>query len=365
MVQAYYDYFDRSGTTNQSYSVNTFDLDAQYRFSLGKSQEVICGGGARLQSDNGISNNGIVVYDPSSSNYNIYNVFAQDDLTIMPDRLHVVLGSKLEDDAYTGLEYEPTIRGIWTPNDKNSLWTAFSRAIRTPSGFENHATLVTADFPVTGGVGQSEIVGNQNLESEDLFAYDAGYRFKPTESVSLDVDSFYYDYENLIAGQAESPVVSSSPPPLIIFPQQDVNNMRAESYGLEFTANWQVAPAWRLSGSYTWLKANFSGGDPFTISFLKGGSPQNQAQLHSYFDITRDLEFNASAYYVDALLLGNVPSYIRLDLGIAWHPTPNLRISLGVQNLLDGDHVEFSSSNGDANTAEVPRTVYGEISYKF
>jgi iron complex outermembrane recepter protein len=365
MVQAYYDYLDRSGPTNASYTVNTFDLDAQDRFSLGKSQEVIWGGGARLQSDNGISNNGIVVYDPTSSNYNTYNVFVQDDLTMIPDRLHLILGTKLEDDAYTGLEYEPTLRGIWTQNDQNSIWAAFSRAIRTPSGFENHATLVTADFPVTGGVGQSELVGNPSLQSEDLFAYDAGYRFKPAKSVSVDVDGFYYDYENLIAGQAVSPVFSSSPPPLIILPTLQVNNMRAETYGLEITANWQVAPNWKLSASYSWLQANFSGGDPITISYLKGGSPENQAQLHSYYDITRNLEFNASLYYVDALALESVPSYIRLDLGIAWRPTPNLRISVGVQNPLDSAHLEFSSPNGDANSAEVPRTVYGEVSYTF
>jgi iron complex outermembrane receptor protein len=277
----------------------------------------------------------------------------------------LVLGTKLEDDAYTGLEYEPTIRGIWTPNDKNSVWAAFSRAVRTPSGFENHATAVTADFPVTGGVGQSELVGNHNLESEDLFAYDAGYRFKPAETVSVDVDGFYYDYEKLIAGQTGSPVFSSSPPPLIIFPEQEVNNMRAQNYGLELAADWQVTPAWKLSGSFTWLQTHFSGGDPFTVSYLKGGSPQNQAQLHSYYDITRDLEFNASAYYVDSLTIGNVPSYIRLDLGIAWHPTPNLRVSLGVQNLLNSAHLEFSSPNGDANSAEVPRTVYADLSYKF
>ncbi|MGA2583094.1 MAG: TonB-dependent receptor [Tepidisphaeraceae bacterium] len=364
MVQAYYDYLNFSGSTTTSDPVNTFDLDAQDRFAVGNRQEIIWGGGARIQSDNNISNNGVVVFNPTDSNYNRYNVFAQDDVAIVPDRLHVVLGSKVEDDAFTGFEYEPTIRGIWTPNDKNSIWAAFSRAIRTPSGFEDHATLITADFPVTGGVGQSELVGNPNLQAEDLNAYDAGYRFKPTESVSLDADGFYYDYEDIITSQSLAPVASGFPP-LLILPDQETNNARANSYGLEFTANWQVTPAWRLSGSYTWLRTNFSGGNPIIVSYLKGGSPDNQAQLHSYYDVTRDLEFNASVYYVDALLLGNIPSYVRLDLGTAWHPTPTLRISVGVQNLLDSHHVEFSSPNGDENSAEVPRTVYGEISYKF
>ena len=60
-------------------------------------------------------------------------VFAQDAISIAPNRLELILGTKLEHNDYTGFEYQPSARLAWTPAASQTLWAAASRAVRTPS----------------------------------------------------------------------------------------------------------------------------------------------------------------------------------------------------------------------------------------
>ena len=117
--------------------------------------------------------------------------------------------------------------------------------------------------------------------------------------------------------------------------------------------------------NYTWLHMRLHPSDEG-----EGDSPQHQFQLQSYLDITKNLEFNAAAYYVDqtshALFQSTVsnPSYIRLDVGLAWRPTRSLELSVWGQNLLDNAHSEFTSYHATFLT-EIPRGVFGKITWRF
>ena len=79
---------------------------------------------------------------------------------------------------------------------------------------------------------------------------------------------------------------------------------------------------------------------------IDGSAPQNQYQFHSYLDITENLQFNTSVYYVDALpTLANppldspkVPEHTRLDLNLQWEPRPNMAVMIGAQNVLQNRH---------------------------
>ena len=57
----------------------------------------------------------------------------QDQVALVEDRLFFIVGSKFERNDYSGFEYEPSGRLLYTPDKQHSLWAAISRAIRTPA----------------------------------------------------------------------------------------------------------------------------------------------------------------------------------------------------------------------------------------
>ena len=91
---------------------------------------------------------------------------------------------------YTGLEIQPSGRLAWT-NEKQVVWGAISRAVRTPSRVDRQvSTLITSP---------SILKGNPQFESEDLLAYELGYRVKPHQKVFLTLSTFYNMYDTSAA----------------------------------------------------------------------------------------------------------------------------------------------------------------------
>ena len=60
---------------------------------------------------------------------NYTNEFVQDEITLIEDKLAFTLGCKLEQNPYTGLEYQPTARVLLTPDRRHTAWCAVSRAV--------------------------------------------------------------------------------------------------------------------------------------------------------------------------------------------------------------------------------------------
>ena len=139
--QTYYDNYMRSDAL-QTEIDRTFDVDFQYRFPVGGRHKITCGGGFRnvesyLPGGDQLGN--WFPYPSETTNYT--SQFIQDEIAIVEDRLTFTIGTKLEENPYTGLEYQPTARLIWTPDHRHSLWGAISRAVRTPSRIEEQATI--------------------------------------------------------------------------------------------------------------------------------------------------------------------------------------------------------------------------------
>ena len=57
---------------------------------------------------------------------------AEDEITLVKDRLHLTLGTKVERNDYTGLELQTSVRLSWEPSLTQTVWGAVSHAVRTP-----------------------------------------------------------------------------------------------------------------------------------------------------------------------------------------------------------------------------------------
>jgi iron complex outermembrane receptor protein len=369
-VQAYYDRLQR-GDKQLGYDLNTFDLDFQHRFALTKNQEIIWGADFRFLSDSIQNvNPSVGTFDPTHRDDYLVSGFIQDDIAVVPDRLHFIIGTKLEDNSYSDFEIQPSARVLFTPNDRNTFWGAVSRAVRTPSRWEQDSRIVFATVPTTpaGVPGQIETFGNKNFESENMIAYELGYRVQATQALSLDLSAFYNSYDNLRSGTLGTPSFTPTPAPHLLLPVALGNEIDGETYGGELSATWKVNDMLRLIASYSFLEVQLhrgAGVDATLEHTYEGSSPRNQFQLRSYLDITKDLEVNAALYYVDNLKTGNIPAYTRVDAGVTWRPKENLEVNVGVQNLFDNRHPEFNDGLFLTSPTEIPRTYFAQLTWRY
>jgi iron complex outermembrane recepter protein len=369
-LQMFYDRISRNDPV-VGYEQDTFDVEFQHRFALTERQQIVWGVGARLMSDELENTQVIRVRDTSRQTY-LLHAFVQDHVTIVPERLHLFVGSKFEVNPFTGLEVQPGVRGLWTPNETNTVWAAASRAVRTPNRLDDDADILFTRVGLPGSLVEVRGEHNNELKSEEVLALELGYRVEPVEHLSLDVATFYNRYDNLIGYVPTEPRLAD-PPLDLIFPRQARNVMAGETFGAEVAAHWRVSDRWRLSGSYSFIETrinNRGGVDASDATTIEDSAPRNQFQVHSYVNVTRDLELNAALYFVDEIGIhpnvgrGDLPEYARLDVNVAWRPREGLELTIGVQNLLDEAHPEFVPEARE-HYSEVERMFYAQLVWKF
>ncbi len=361
-VQTYYDRADRLGALIDN-SVETFDIDFQHRVELGEQNELLWGGGYRFQSMKN-DNNGQVEFSSTSRDQDLLSAFVQDDFWMVPDKLRLTLGAKLEHNEYTGFEFQPNARLLWTPTGRQSFWLGASQASRTPARLENDISYRYAAYPDPGGNTMVlGLTGRNGLEAEKMNSFEVGYRVQPHKRVFVDLSTFFNLYSDLLVAEVGPPL---SGPPVIFRPDVYQNDMQGQVYGFELSSTWNVTDEWKLMGSYSLLRMDLhtSGFSSLgKIDAIEDGSPKHQVSLRSYLSLPYHLAFDGSIYYVDSLNGRNIPAYLRLDLRVGWQPTKNVEISLGMQNLLDDHHPEFTSFT--TRDTEVERSFYAKLTWKF
>jgi len=357
-LQLYYDHSE-GGNAPIIIKNDTDDFDLQHRFALGTRQDIVWGAGYRYQAEDISSQDFFVTLTPSRERDQLYSTFVQDDITLVRNRLDLTLGSKFEHNDITGFEVEPSVRLAWTPTEKQTVWAAISRAVRTPSSLERDILENRSYSPPV----LVEVFGDPNNISEGVTAYELGYRIKPAERLSFDAATFYNVYDDLIEAVQGTPFFEPPAGPVVV-PLTFQNNTSAETYGAEISGEWHVTENWKLTASYTFLQEHLNPQPAYN------NDPQNQFQIHSYLNLPQHVELDGAVFYVDPInpLLGNVstsiPSYLRMDFGVTWRPTRTLELGVFGQNLLDGNHAEFTNYKTTILT-EIPRSIMGRITWRF
>ena len=352
-AQFYYDRTERNlALLNQN--LDTVDLEFQHRFRLRDWHDLIWGVGYRRYMDDITNKTPGLAFIPTNRNDNVASAFFQNEFSVLEDRLKLIVGSKFEYNDYTDFEFQPNVRALWHPDPNQSVWAAISRAVRTPSRADHEITFVALNPTPPPPV--NVIAGQNGFDSEDLLAFELGYRAQALERVSVDVAAYYNIYDHL---RSSEPVA----PGLLILE----NKFGADTYGVEVAATWNVTDSWKLSGSYTLMVVDVdpdSDSNDATAKDEEGDTPDHQFQLHSRVNLPYDLEFDTSFYYVSKLPSQNVGSSQRLDARLAWHPREDLELSVVGQNLFEGKHREFGDGFFSRST-RVPRSVYGKVTWRY
>ena len=374
LLQMYYDWTEHQESALRERR-DTFDIDFQHKFPLVEWQEIVWGLGYRLTQDD-IRNSFSVAFSPDHRTDHLFSAFVQDDLTLVKDRLRLTLGSKFEHNSYTGYEIQPNVRMLWTPGSRHSFWGAVSRAVRTPARADEDVRYNVSVLPPGTMINPSMLpvliaaFGNHYVESEKLIAYELGYRVQATNRLTMDIATFYNDYNHLRFAESGIPRLETSPGPLhLLIPITLSNKLKATTYGLEMGIDWRALDWWRLQASYTYMKVKVPSTEAMSSTFVEfgeGRNPRHQIGLRSWMDLRRDLEFNLNIRFVDKLPDLQVKSYVGLDAQLVWKPHKNLELSIVGQNLLDRRHTEYKTESLlPAPTIEVERGVYGRMTCRF
>jgi iron complex outermembrane receptor protein len=359
-LQAYYDYTERNAAQVSDSQCQTFDLNFQNEFAVGDRNKLIWGLGYRLTADTE-KNSPTVQFNPASDTLNLYSGFVQDEIALVPDRLALTLGTKLEHNDYTGLEVEPGARLAWTPAERYTFWAAVSRAVRTPARADEALTYVqTAPTPPFPPGTPLVNMGSTAFDSEEMLAYEIGCRAAPWEKVSFDVAAFYNDYNHLSSVEIVSPY-----PPVVV----QANKIYGDTYGTEVSATWRVTDRLRLQPAATFLKMNLharsDSTDTTTVPMTEGESPEMQFSIRSSLDLPNNVTFDTAWRYVDSLPSLQVPSYFEMDARLAWRINQHWELALIGQNLLQSQHLEFAATTIKVQQAEIPRSVMAKITWRF
>lgn len=376
MLQTYYDRVDYRLLTSSAFKAESFDIDFQHRFPLFDKHDLTWGANYRLYH-NKVLNTELISFNPRLQTNHLASIFIRDEITLIPEHLRLTLGSRFDHNDFTGMEIQPNARLMLTPDERNSLWLAVSRAVRTPSRAENdihfNARTLTdvpglstlLPFPIL-----TQLMGTPNFNSEKLIAYELGLRHQFSPQASLDVATFYNDYSQLRDLSAAALSFHAGFPPHLILPVLLTNRASGYTYGVETSADWRVNEKWRLQGNYSFIDMHIHSDsilrqfDPTTGS-ANTVSPQHQISARSHYDFSDRLQLNLWLRYVSRINFYRIPGYVTMDARLAYKPKRNIELFIVGQNLFSQNHREFVSDFIPSFPTYIPRGVYAGAEWRF
>src|SRR5438094_426223 len=325
-TELYYDRTHRDIPGTFGEDLDTYDVDIQHRTELGQRHDLVWGLGYRLINDR-VVNSPALEFLPPHVARQWFTGFVQDEIALVPNRLHVALGTKLEHNDYTAFEIQPSGRVNWRLSPSGTLWAAVSRALRTPSRIDRE--LFVRIPPATF------LAGGPGFHSEEELAYELGYRHQQG-SLALSVATFYSRYHGLRSVEQLHP---PAPDTLVIANGQD-----GESYGAELAADYRLTGRWRLRAGYTELRVHVwaqPGSTDMSGGSAESHTPDRQFSVRSAADLPAHLSLGGTFRYVGEIANQQVPAYGELDIRVAWQPAPMLELSEVGQNLMQDLHYVF------------------------
>jgi len=349
---------------------NTFDVDYLQRTPL-KRQELSWGASIDISHGyNPVVASGLY-FLPQARTDSLYTGFIQDEIALKPNQMQLVLGSKVLKTNYTGLLFEPSVRFLYTPTATQTLWAAFTRAVRTPADVERDFYLSSYLGPASNGLPFfARFNANPNFRSEYLNGYELGYRRLVKKKLYVDVAAFFNQYSNLFSEELTGgPALEDEPPPEhVIVTAQFGNSYKATTEGGEIVAQWQPMNFWRLSGSYSFLEMHIQVANPSTVNVgspltTQGSSPQHQVLVQSWFNLPNSITLDPQVRYVSSLPGLMVPAYTTADVTVGWSPTKQLLLQAVGQNLLQPWHYEFAYD--PQGPVGIRRSIFGKIEWRW
>jgi len=326
-VSSYLNHERRRIPLQLTHRLTTVDLDAQQSMTLAR-HALVWGGGARVNRDR-TEGSALISFDPADRTYSVNNLFVQDEIAVRPRSVYVTGGIKYEHNAFSGGEWQPSVRARWV-SQRQTLWGSIARAVRRPTRFED-------DIIVRLPTGAVAVQGNDDFRAENVVASEVGYRMQPSMFVALDATVFNHSYDRLRSQDAPS---GSVPIPILVG-----NSLNGRSRGVELAANVQPLSAWRTHVSYTFLDVSLTrDADSRDIggTTTEANDPRHLFAFRTSLDVSQRMELDFRWRSIGALPHPHVPGYSEAAARIGWRATQHVDVALIGEDLLHAQHPEFN-----------------------
>jgi outer membrane receptor protein involved in Fe transport len=198
------------------------------------------------------------------------------------------------------------------------------------------------------------VIGNDDIDPENMTAFELGYRTTLFNKIGLNVEFYYNEIDKVI----ENVVIRKQWPFLISWD----NSFDAIAKGIEVELNLPVTPWWTVKANYTFEETENKRANK-DIS----GTPKHKFNLASSFTFKNGFTLDARAHFVDETKWSGltdstkVDDYLRLDIRISKKLfNDKVELSLVGQNLTDSLHPETSDGT---TTYETDQLIYGQITF--
>ena len=316
------------------------DVDYQGRRAIGE-HDLIWGLSHRSTRDDIDTHEPQVAVSGARTTIRQTGVFLHDDWTLLPERLKLGIGGRLDRATGNGTEASVNTSLLWTPTRSDSVWIKAARAPRFSSRGERDISILTGVSllpvlsPAPGAPGMNvPVIG-------PMFA-GFGIAFDPAGC----------GYFGLPAGL-----------PVMFNVNRTANNLAGTSRGAELAVDWLVSPGWRLQLSHAWSKLDMdSETDPIAHAAAvtaERSSPRHYGSLRSQWNIASDRQFDVwlrGSSGIDRVKQINldpasggapayhrVSGYVTLDLRYAHRVNKDLELALVGRNLIARHRLEYIS----------------------
>jgi iron complex outermembrane receptor protein len=324
-AQAYFDRTDRSVPPMFSEALDIADVQFQHALAPIGAHKVVWGANYRYTWDD-LTNSVYVAFLPAKTSQAWASLFAQDEIALRAN-LRLIAGARVEHNPYTGSEFLPTLRLVWTAAPAHTVWAAASRTVRAPSRIDVDVFIPAAPPQI--------LRGGPLVRSEVAKVLELGYRGQPLPKLSYSMALFFNRYDHLRTQEVAATLDHLTFASL----------MEGKARGIEMWGNYQATPAWRLSAGMTalheeaWLKP---GSNDAAAPGLVGKNPAHTVHLRSALNLSDDMDLDFTIRKVAALALPAVPGYVAVDARFGWRLRKGVELSLIGQNL-NGGHAEYGA----------------------
>jgi len=361
-LQIYYDRTNRTEPTFREFR-DTFDVDFQHLLIATGRHSLLWGAGARLSAGD-IASVETQRFLPEDRTDGLVNAFAQDEITIAPERWRLTLGVKVERNGYSGVEAQPSARLVWTPRPDEAAFVSVTRAVRTPSRVEQdfeRTALLNAATPLF-----LRLVPNDDFTSETLVAYEAGHRFRPVPNLFVTTAAYFNRVNDILSTEPGQMFVEATPEPAHqIMPVLFANGLHGNTRGLEVTADFRPREWLRWTGTYSLLRIELTrDADSRDLSQEVRGerlNPRHQVHSQVSLDIVKRWEIDWLVRHVGELP-GSVAAYTTSDVRLGFRVTPTVDVSVVGRDLHHARHLEFPG--GGVGNVQIERSAFFKVTVR-
>ena len=282
-----------------------------------------------------------------------YGGFVQDQIDLTP-RLHALLGVRVENLGLVSTDY------------RTGRTTSLQDTVATPRfGLSYDLTDVVT---VYGSYGRSFLPNTGTDRSGRPFAFQQGEGYEAGAKLSL-LDG-QLSATAAVFDIRRTNVLTVDP----VDPNFSVAAGEVRSRGFDLTVAGYLAPGWRMIGTYTHADAAVTRDNTLPVGTRIANIPADTLALQSVYEFQgaelRGLGLGGGVTYVGARQAGTalstfrLPEYTVFNLISYYWITPEVRVYLNVDNVLDTTYYDRAFQNRYA-TPGTPRTIMGGIAARF